>query len=32
MRTYLIQRDPWRGDAVSTDGHTLIPDLAALLA
>jgi len=32
MRTYLIQRDPSRGDGVSTDGHTLIPDLAALLA
>jgi HAD superfamily hydrolase (TIGR01509 family) len=32
MRTYLIQRDPSRGDRVSTDGHTLIPDLAALIA
>jgi len=32
MRTYLIQRDASLGDGVSTDGHTLIPDLAALLA
>jgi HAD superfamily hydrolase (TIGR01509 family) len=32
MRTYLIQRDPSRGDGASRDGHTLIPDLAALLA
>jgi HAD superfamily hydrolase (TIGR01509 family) len=32
MRTYLIQRDPSLDDRVSTDGHTLIPDLAALLA
>jgi HAD superfamily hydrolase (TIGR01509 family) len=32
MRTYLIQRDPSLSDRVSTDGHTLIPDLAALLA
>src|SRR6266545_4566616 len=32
MRTYLIQRDSSRGHGVSTDGHTLIPDLAALLA
>lgn len=32
MRTYLIQRDASQGDGVSTDGHTLIPDLAALLA
>jgi len=32
MRTYLIQRDPSLGDDVSTDGHTLIRDLAALLA
>ncbi|TMK44415.1 MAG: HAD family hydrolase [Actinobacteria bacterium] len=32
MRTYLIQRDSSLGDDVSTDGHTLIRDLAALLA
>jgi HAD superfamily hydrolase (TIGR01509 family) len=32
LRTYLIQRDASLGDGVSTDGHTLIPDLAALLA
>jgi HAD superfamily hydrolase (TIGR01509 family) len=32
MRTYLIQRDASHDDGVSTDGHTLIPDLAALLA
>jgi putative hydrolase of the HAD superfamily len=32
MRTYLIQRDASHRDEVSTDGHTLIPDLAALLA
>ena len=32
MRTYLIQRDASLGDGVSTDGHTLITDLAALLA
>ena len=32
MRTYLIQRDASYGDEISADGHTLIPDLAALLA
>jgi HAD superfamily hydrolase (TIGR01509 family) len=32
LRTYLIQRDASLGGGVSTDGHTLIPDLAALLA
>jgi len=32
MRTYLIQRDASLGDGVSTDGHTLIPDLTTLLA
>jgi putative hydrolase of the HAD superfamily len=32
MRTYLIQRDASHRHEVSTDGHTLIPDLAALLA
>lgn len=31
MRTYLIQRDASLGDRVSTDGHTVIPNLAALL-
>jgi putative hydrolase of the HAD superfamily len=32
MRTYLIQRDPSQDEPAASDGHTLIPDLAALLA
>src|SRR6266511_841645 len=32
MRTYLIQRDPSQEEPAASDGHTIIPDLAALLA
>jgi putative hydrolase of the HAD superfamily len=32
MRTYLIQRDPSQDEPAASDGHTIIPDLAALLA
>lgn len=32
MRTYLIHRDPTPDEQAESDGHTLIPDLAALLA
>lgn len=32
MRTYLIRRDPTHDEPAASDGHTLIPDLAALLA